>query len=812
MKVIQKTKVLNVLMALMALMPLATTHAQVKIGQDAEPVKGTVLELNSNPGGYIGGLRLTNLFLANITDLSQFSDVPDDLVDLKGAIVYNTNLDLKDGTETKGIGVFYWNGDKWIKETGAAPDFDAWFTIGNSGTNPVDNFLGTLDNQPLMFRVEDTHAGMISNSEYGPISLGRNALPVKSGSNVAIGGNTLGANTTGSANVAIGAGGGEYSPLAANETGSYNIALGRGSLKANKNGSNNIGIGSWVLEANISGEYNIAIGSSTLYSDETGSENIAMGFYALNQAKKSKNNIAIGRSAHYNNDGGEQNVAIGMATLMGNTTGKENIAIGYLTLQDNKKGSENVAVGKEALWGNDDGNRNTALGTRALRATYGGEGNVALGYEALYNKAVYSDVSKYNVGIGYQTANYKGGTGNVAMGYQTMRNGKGDKNVAIGYLAMPNLVEGNRNIAIGDEAALTLQKGDNNILIGNNAGVFKYDGTDNNLISIGNLIFGQNATGLATDGVYEGNVGIGTADPQEKLHVATGNLYVSRKYPFIPEENATGNGIFEAHVGIGNRFRDRSGDGAVLPKDALHINNTQDDLNPDGWGSRILLQSAFKAGPLPWNIPNPHGSGDSPNSINFVLTNGNDNKLENQNIGTILFYAVKPDGSDGLYQGARIDAIQRKDENYHTELRIFGDSLRFVANRIINANQRIQAPGFDISSDARLKTNISPVKYGLSEVMKLKPVNYEMKDKLGVERVGFIAQEVKEVIPELVIGIEGDLEKGETLSIAYSEFAPVLAKAIQEQQTQINAQQAQIELLLKINEQLEARLKALETK
>ena len=149
------------------------------------------MELNSNTGDYVGGLRLTNLFLANITDLSQFSEVSADLADLKGAIVYNTNPDLKDGTETKGIGVFYWNGDKWIKETGAvaASDLIAWFITGNAGTNPTDNFLGTLDNQPLMFRVENTHAGMISNNEYGSISFGRNALATNklSGGNVAVG-------------------------------------------------------------------------------------------------------------------------------------------------------------------------------------------------------------------------------------------------------------------------------------------------------------------------------------------------------------------------------------------------------------------------------------------------------------------------------------------------------------------------------------------------------------------------------------------------------------------------------------------------
>lgn len=69
----------------------------------------------------------------------------------------------------------------------------------------------------------------------------------------------------------------------------------------------------------------------------------------------------------------------------------------------------------------------------------------------------------------------------------------------------------------------------------------------------------------------------------------------------------------------------------------------------------------------------------------------------------------------------------------------------------------------------------------------------------------------------LVDGNEGDGkvlmsdENGVGTWKAPGEFAPVLTKAIQEQQQMIEAQQVQIELLLKINEQLEARLKALET-
>ena len=54
-------------------------------------------------------------------------------------------------------------------------------------------------------------------------------------------------------------------------------------------------------------------------------------------------------------------------------------------------------------------------------------------------------------------------------------------------------------------------------------------------------------------------------------------------------------------------------------------------------------------------------------------------------------------------------------------------------------------------------------------------------------------------------GTEGDIEKGETLGITYSSLIPVLTKAIQEQQQQLEAQQKQIQSLIK-------RLEAIENK
>lgn len=54
-----------------------------------------------------------------------------------------------------------------------------------------------------------------------------------------------------------------------------------------------------------------------------------------------------------------------------------------------------------------------------------------------------------------------------------------------------------------------------------------------------------------------------------------------------------------------------------------------------------------------------------------------------------------------------------------------------------------------------------------------------MRDS-GAGQIGFIAQEVQSLIPELVSGVEGDLEQGELLGLNYGNMSAVLVKAMQE--------------------------------
>ncbi|MFA5928837.1 MAG: tail fiber domain-containing protein, partial [Candidatus Margulisiibacteriota bacterium] len=91
-----------------------------------------------------------------------------------------------------------------------------------------------------------------------------------------------------------------------------------------------------------------------------------------------------------------------------------------------------------------------------------------------------------------------------------------------------------------------------------------------------------------------------------------------------------------------------------------------------------------------------------------------------------------------------------------------------------DSGAKLTAAGvFTNGSDRNKKQNIRDIQYGLPELLRLHPVAYNTKVD-GRADIGFIAQEVKEVIPEVVYGEEGNM------SLSYGQLTSVLTKAIQE--------------------------------
>ena len=97
-----------------------------------------------------------------------------------------------------------------------------------------------------------------------------------------------------------------------------------------------------------------------------------------------------------------------------------------------------------------------------------------------------------------------------------------------------------------------------------------------------------------------------------------------------------------------------------------------------------------------------------------------------------------------------------------------------------HADADVYAYSTSVGSDIKLKKNITDTKYGLSDVLKLRGVDFDWKEKRdGRHDIGVIAQEVKEVIPEVVREVD-DFEGGTYLTVDYSKLVPVLIEAIKE--------------------------------
>jgi len=121
-----------------------------------------------------------------------------------------------------------------------------------------------------------------------------------------LGAGTLGSNTTGSDNIAIG------NNVLSNNTGSENIALGVNALVNNSSGGANIAIGTFALDGNSTGSNNIALGASAGFGNTVGNNNIGIGFQALSNSNgRANRNIALGYQAGMNLGTGSNNMCIG---------------------------------------------------------------------------------------------------------------------------------------------------------------------------------------------------------------------------------------------------------------------------------------------------------------------------------------------------------------------------------------------------------------------------------------------------------------------------------------------------------------------
>ncbi len=135
----------------------------------------------------------------------------------------------------------------------------------------------------------------------------------------------------------------------------------------------------------------------------------------------------------------------------------------------------------------------------------------------------------------------------------------------------------------------------------------------------------------------------------------------------------------------------------------------------------------------------------------------------------------------------------------------------FVVAGVVLVALCAAAAAADVPSDARLKRDVQAVtpERALELVMALEPVTFWWsEDQIvfpqGGRHIGLVAQQVAEVLPEVVE------DRGGFLYVAYDELTPLLIATTQQQQALLVAQQARLEEQQAEIDELRARLDALD--
>ena len=262
-----------------------------------------------------------------------------------------------------------------------------------------------------------------------------------------------------------------------------------------------------------------------------------------------------------------------------------------------------------------------------------------------------------------------------------------------------------------------------------------------------------------------GNVGIGIANPIRKLEV---------------------NGVIKAPVfdlnGEGGFRGDVSGE--------IRLQTGSTNLSFRNNANNAYLAVITNSGDVgigttsPLSILNVQGSGYFPAKL-ITLTGAEPTKYS-ANIGTNLIY-----GTDiALSFGTRSINV-----NYDNTLNLVngnvgigtatpqsGYRLHVVDSVYVGGN--VSASAYTTRSDFNLKDDIFDLKYGLNDILQLKPVEYTYKSN-GSKQLGFIAQDIGTILPE-VVSFE------DSMSVNYQAIIPILTKAIQEQNLLIKALEQRI--------------------
>lgn len=298
--------------------------------------------------------------------------------------------------------------------------------------------------------------------------------------------------------------------------------------------------------------------------------------------------------------------------------------------------------------------------------------------------------------------------------------------------------------------------------------------------------------------ILNAQTGIGTTTPAVKLHIksnaatlrleGTDHTYME----FYPQGAATRFGYFGYPNASSTSFTmmNLNASGSLV----LGTNNTT-RFSIDNSGSTSLFGNFFignSTGTTPGDITlNPNSTQYEGGQINF----------KKSILGSTADWIIDQYGTSSSDARLRIfNSLAETNgmailENGNIGMGTLVPTVRLQVNGDIIANSIAG------SSDIRFKTNIRSVENALEKVKALRGVYFNWnqkafpnKDFSDKTELGFIAQEVEKVLPEVVIK---DKTPDEYRSVKYDKVVALLVEAIKEQQSQIDSLTIQVNKLNK---------------
>lgn len=296
------------------------------------------------------------------------------------------------------------------------------------------------------------------------------------------------------------------------------------------------------------------------------------------------------------------------------------------------------------------------------------------------------------------------------------------------------------------------------------------------------------------------NVGVGTTAPQARLSAGTG---IGKK--ILSYDGGTGN----AQSGLGadlfggssNQLALFSGSGTLTNQNIAFgfVNTTS--------GTATEWMRLISAGNLLINTTAAQ-FGSNATVCSVAKSNGNADSA---------FQGIAPNGAAGPIFTSQ--TVSTGSTGWYHFIGQTGNGTAITTNAIFiygNGNVANVNNSYAAISDRRVKENIVDTQPKLSDLLRVRIVNYNLiADPDKRKQLGVISQELMEVFPGLVEEVTpppiNDVEQESHLEVKYSVFVPILIKSVQELAAELQTEKdANAELRNRVD-QMEEKQAALET-